>query len=89
MARGAESNPGPKYITELDSIFACKIPGYTYDSKSRKSEKGDNTGVYISNKHNFFRRENLESDEMESVCIKLQIKNSKNTFKVLSATCYH
>ena len=61
-----------------ENIDVFDIPGYTYIDRPRKSGSGGGVGVYINEKLDFIRRNDLESDQIESIWIEIRIKNSKN-----------
>ena len=61
------------------------ILGYNYIGKSRTAGTGESVGFYISIKHGFVHRKNLELSEIESIWIEIRIKKPKN---ILSCTTY-
>ena len=61
-----------------DNFLVFDIPEFTFIRKSRKSGKGGGVGMYIADKHDFIRREDLEAEGIESIFIDLLIKNLKN-----------
>ena len=62
----------------IDNFLVFDIPGFTFIGKSRKSGKRGGVCMYIADKHDFIRREDLEAEGIESIFIELRIKNSKN-----------
>ena len=61
---------------EPEDIF--KIEGYDFISKPRSSGKGGGVAAYISNRVNYLRRYDLESEEIECMWIEIKPKKSKS-----------
>ena len=51
--------------------------GYTFLSLTRKIDNGCGVGLYISNQHDFKRREDLENTNFESIWIKIFLQKLK------------
>ena len=66
------------HTQDTDNFLVFDIPGFTFIGKSRRSGKGGGVGMYIADKHDFIRREDLQAEGIESIFIELRIKNSKN-----------
>ena len=47
------------HTQDTDNFLVFDIPGFTFIGKSRKSGKGGGVGMYIADKHDFIRREDL------------------------------
>ena len=59
------------HTQDTDNFLVFDIPGFTFIGKSRNSGKGGGVGVYIADKHDFIRREDLEAEDIESIFIDL------------------
>ena len=70
---------------DTDNFKIFSILGYHYIGKSRTAGTGESVGFYISNKHDFVHRKNLELSKIESIWIETRIKKPKN---ILSCTTY-
>ena len=66
------------HTQDTDNFLVFDIPEFTFIGKSWKSGKGGGVGMYIADKQDFIRREDLEAEGIESIFIDLRIKNSKN-----------
>lgn len=66
------------HITHNDSELLFAIPGYTFVSKPRLNGPGGGVSVYISSKIKWQRRTDLESDNLEILCIEIIQKCAKN-----------
>jgi exonuclease III len=66
-----------------ESLF--QIPGYVFIKRNRKNGSGGGVAMFIKDNIRWERRCNLERDNLESIWIKVFIKNSKS---LLLATCY-
>jgi hypothetical protein len=56
------------------------IPGYRYIRKDRKNKGGGGFMVYVRDGVNFVHRDDLECDELESVCLEVLIPHQKSLF---------
>jgi exonuclease III len=66
------------HITHNDNEQLFAIPGYSFVSKPRMNGTGGGVAVYISNNIDWRRRVDLESDNLEILCIEIIVKNAKN-----------
>ena len=73
------------HTPNTDNFEIFRIPGYHYIGKNRTTGTGGGVGFYISNKHDFVRRKDIEITEIESIWIEICIKKSKN---ILLCTTY-
>ena len=73
------------HTQKTDNFEILSIPGYHYIGKSETTGTGGGVGPYISDKHDFVRKKDLELMEIESIWIEIRIKKSKN---VLLCTTY-
>lgn len=66
------------HTTQQDEESIFSIPGFTFVSKPRVNGPGGGVAAYISNDLTWRRREDLESDNLEILCIEIIAKNAKN-----------
>ena len=64
--------------SEIDNNSLYSIPGYSFIKNNRKTGLGGGVACYISEKLTFKRRKDLESKFVESLCLEITLKNSKN-----------
>ena len=66
------------FLTENACDNILHIPGYTFERRDRKSNrKGGGLIVFISNQITYTRRLDIESNEIESIWIQVNIQGSK------------
>ena len=65
------------FLTPMISDNDLSIPNYSFERKDRLANKGGGILVYISNKLPYVRRSDLESNDLETLWIQINFKNSK------------
>ena len=66
------------HTNNTSNLEIFSIMGYHYIGNSRTTGTGGGVGLYISDKHGFVRRKDLELTEIESIWIEIRIKKPKN-----------
>ena len=62
----------------LDNNDLYNLDGYKFVKRNRSTGEGGGVAIYVSDRLNFVRKENLESETMECIWIEIILKKAKN-----------
>ena len=67
-------------LNENISSSLLNIKGYSFERKDRRGQKGGGVGVFIKSNIDYIRREDLENQQLEFICLEILSKHTKLYF---------